>query len=129
MSDPIVDLVDFSGVAPLAGAPCADSGRYMIMCRPGLIDPGLANVAFPSLAEGDVADLQWPYLRKDAPAHLAAGPARNVRNPYIGVLSIDEATLLHNNALPFTGERATGDRLSLWLVERPIWSRRGSIST
>jgi hypothetical protein len=101
MSEPIVKLVDFSGVAPLAGKPW--NGPRHDYVSPGLTDPGLMR-HFPSLAEGDVADLQWPYLRKDAP-HIWRRDLRGVRNPYIGVLSLDEATLLHNNALSFKGRR------------------------
>jgi len=102
MSEPIVELVDFSGVAPLQGEPW--KGPRLDYVSPGLVDPGLMRV-FPSLAEGDVAELLWPYLRKDAP-HIWRRDLRGKRNPYIGVLSLDEATLLHNNALPFRGKRA-----------------------
>jgi hypothetical protein len=102
MSDPIVELVDFAGVAPLQGEPWKGPRRDYV--SPGLVDPGLMR-AFPSLAEGDVAELQWPYLRKAAP-HIWRRDLRGRRNPFIGVLSLDEATLLHNNALPFKGQRA-----------------------
>ncbi len=104
MSDqnPIVGLVDFSAVAPVAKTLWPGPRRDYV--SPGLIDPGLMRF-FPSLQEGDVADLQWPYLRKDAP-HIWRRDLRGVRNPYIGVLSLDEASLLHNNALPFRGRRA-----------------------
>ena len=101
MSDPIVELVDFSGVAPQAGLPWLGP-RHDYIAR-DLTDPNLMRF-FPSLAEGDVADLQWPYLRKNAP-HIWRRDLRGVRNPYIGVLSLDEATLLHNSALPFKGFR------------------------
>ena len=99
--NPIVELVDFSGVEPVAKT--LWPGRRRDYVSPGLADPGLI-AKFPSLAEGDVADLQWPYLRKDAP-HIWRRDLRSRRNPYIGVLSLDEATLLHNNALPFRGRR------------------------
>lgn len=98
---PIVDLVDFSGVEPVSKTLWPGPRRDYV--SPGLTDPGLI-AKFPSLAEGDVADLQWPYLRKDAP-HIWRRDLRGQRNPYIGVLSLDEATLLHNNALPFKGRR------------------------
>ena len=99
--NPIVELVDFSAVEPVAKTLWPGPRRDYV--SPGLIDPGL-KAAFPSLAEGDVADLQWPYLRKHAP-HIGRRDLRGRRNPYIGVLSLDEATLLHNNALPFRGRR------------------------
>ena len=101
MSDPIVELVDFSAVEPVAKTLWPDPRRDYV--SPGLVDPGLLT-RFPSLAEGDVAELQWPYLRKDAP-HIWRRDLRGKRNPFIGVLSLDEATLLHNNALPFRGQR------------------------
>ncbi len=99
MSQP--EFLDFSHLAPLAKT--LWPGRRRDYVSPGLADPGLMRV-FPDLAEGDVADLQWPYLRKDAP-HIWRRDLRGVRNPYIGVLSLDEATLLYNNALPFKGKR------------------------
>jgi hypothetical protein len=103
MSDqsPIVELVDFSGVEPVSKS--LWPGRRRDYVSPGLADPSLI-AKFPSLAEGDVAELQWPYLRKDAP-HIWRRDLRGKRNPFIGVLSLDEATLLHNNALPFRGRR------------------------
>ncbi len=103
MSDlqPVVNLVDFSSVEPIAKT--LWPGRRRDYVAPGLTDPGLMRV-FPDLAEGEVADLQWPYVRKDAP-HIWRRDMRGRRNPYIGVLSLDEATLLHNNALPFRGKR------------------------
>jgi hypothetical protein len=101
MNEPIVELVDFSGVAPLQGEPWKGPRRDYV--SPGLEDPKLMRF-FPDLAEGDVAELQWPYLRKSAP-HIWRRDLRGKRNPFIGVLSLDEATLLHNNALPFRGRR------------------------
>jgi hypothetical protein len=100
MSQP--EFVDFFAVAPIAKTLWPGARRDYV--SPGLIDPGLMQF-FPDLAEGDVAELQWPYLRKDAP-HIWRRDLRGVRNPYIGVLSLDEATLLYNNALPFKGKRA-----------------------
>ncbi|MDE3176005.1 MAG: class I SAM-dependent methyltransferase, partial [Pseudomonadota bacterium] len=99
--NPIVELVDFSQIEPVAKTLWPGARRDYV--SPGLVDPGLIR-HFPSLEAGDVAELQWPYLRKDAP-HIWRRDRRGTRNPYIGVLSLDEATLLHNNALPFRGRR------------------------
>jgi hypothetical protein len=99
MSEP--DFLDFSDVAPISGRLWPGDRRDYV--SPGLTDPGLMRF-FPDLAEGDVAELQWPYLRKDAP-HVWRRDLRGRRNPFIGVLSLDEATLLYNNALPFAGRR------------------------
>jgi hypothetical protein len=100
MSQP--EFLDFSHLSPIAKRLWPGPRRDYV--SPGLTDPGLMRV-FPDLAEGDVAELQWPYLRKDAP-HIWRRDLRGRRNPYIGVLSLDEATLLYNNALPFKGKRA-----------------------
>ncbi len=97
----IVEFVDFSHIEPVAKTSWPGKRRDYV--SPGLVDPGLLAL-FPSVQEGDVADLQWPYLRKDAP-HIWRSDRRSQRNPYIGVLSLDEATVLHNNALPFARQR------------------------
>lgn len=96
-----VEFVDFSGIEPVAKTTWPGA-RYDYV-SPGLVDPSLMR-AYPSVREGDVADLQWPYLRKNAP-HIWRSDSRSLRNPYIGVLSLDEATLLHNNALSMKGRR------------------------
>ena len=103
MSDlnPIVELVDFSDIEPVSKTLWPGPRRDYV--SPGLVDPGLIG-GFPSLAEGVVAELEWPYVRKDAP-HIWRRDLRSKRNPFIGVLSLDEATLLQNNALPFRGRR------------------------
>jgi hypothetical protein len=97
----LVEIVDFSAVEPVWKTIWPGQRRDYV--SPGLIDPGLAPL-FPSLRIGDVADLEWPYLRKDAP-HIWRSDARGLRNPYIGVISLDEATVLHNNALTMRGKR------------------------
>ncbi len=96
-----VEYVDFSGVEPVSKTSWPGARRDYV--SPGLKDPGLI-AAFPSLTARDPAPLQWPYLRKDAP-HIWRSDARSLRNPDIGVLSLDEATLLHNNALTMAGRR------------------------
>jgi hypothetical protein len=97
----LVEFVDFSGVEPVAKTLWPGARRDYV--SPGLVDPKLAE-AFPSLEIGDVSTLQWPYLRKNAP-HIWRSDARSLRNPFIGVLSLDEATLLHNNARQMGGLR------------------------
>ena len=96
-----VEFVDFSKVEPVSKFIWAGERRDYV--SHGLVDPHLAPL-FPSVQPGDVTTLQWPYLRKDAP-HVWRSDRRSHRNPYIGVLSLDEATVLHNNALPFKGRR------------------------
>ena len=102
MANAFVEFVDFSNVEPVSKTSWAGERRDYV--SPGLVDPGLIR-AYPSVTVGDPATLQWPYVRKDAP-HIWRYDARSHRNPFIGVLSLDEATVLHNNALPFAGRPA-----------------------
>jgi hypothetical protein len=96
-----VEFVDFSNVEPVSKTVWPGERRDYV--SPGMVRPDLA-AAFPDLAVGDPATLQWPYLRKDAP-HIWRSDARSHRNPYIGVLSVDEAATLYNNALRSSGKR------------------------
>ena len=96
-----VEFVDFSNVEPVSKTIWPGARRDYV--SPGLVDPRLISL-FPSLTVGDVSTLQWPYLRKDAP-HIWRSDSRSHRNPYIGVLSLDEATVLYNNALTMRGRR------------------------
>jgi hypothetical protein len=96
-----VEFVDFSDVEPVSKTVWPGERRDYV--SPGMARPDL-SAAFPDLAIGDPATLEWPYLRKDAP-HIWRSDARSHRNPYIGVISVDEAATLHNNALPFRGRR------------------------
>lgn len=96
-----VEFVDFSAETPVSRE--AFAGERYDYVSPGLANPELLK-AYPSVEVGDVAELTWPYLRKDAP-HRWRRDARSRRNPYIGVLSLDEATVLFNNARGFAGGR------------------------
>src|SRR5664279_3804474 len=96
-----VEHVDYSDVEPVSKTSWTGA-RYDYVSR-GLEPPDLL-AAFPSLTARDPAPLQWPYLRKDAP-HIWRSDARSWRHPDIGVLSIDEASVLFNNALAFSGAR------------------------
>ena len=67
----------------------------------GLKDPGLAEKV-PSLTVGDPTKVAWPFLRHGVP-HVWRTDNR-ASKPNIGVLSHEEAVLLHNFALPFAGK-------------------------
>jgi len=69
---------------------------------PGIQDPGLLHT-FTHLSATDPSRVAWPYLRREVP-HLWRTDSRSVK-PNIGVLSLDEAVLLHAAALPFRGHR------------------------
>ena len=71
---------------------------------PGLTDPQLLKY-FPTLEAVDPTLVRWPYLRYRAP-HLWRIDRRADPHMPIGVLSLEEALLLHNLAKPFSGRRA-----------------------
>jgi predicted O-methyltransferase YrrM len=59
-----------------------------------------ADPYFPHLTLGDRLPISWPYLRKEVPHNWYV----DQRSPYVGFLSRDEAHLLHNIALEFSGK-------------------------
>jgi glycosyltransferase involved in cell wall biosynthesis len=70
------------------------------------VAPGLAVVrpdaCFPNVVRADPRPHPWPYLRREIPHAWYV----DRRWPIVGLLSRDEALLLHNAALPFRGRRA-----------------------
>lgn len=70
------------------------------------ISPGLAIVqpdsAFPFMGLGNLNLSDWAYLRREIPHNWYV----DVRQPSIGFLSRDEASILYNTALQFQGKRA-----------------------
>lgn len=68
----------------------------------GLRDPNLIRY-FPTLVANDPRRNKWPFLRSAA-AHIWRTDERSV-NQNIGVLSLEEAILLHNLASPYAGQR------------------------
>lgn len=69
---------------------------------PGVQDPGLLPT-FTHLSVTDPSRVGWPFLRKEVP-HLWRTDSRSTK-ANIGVLSLDEAVLLHAAAIPFQGQR------------------------
>lgn len=69
---------------------------------PNLTDPALLP-SFTHLVRSNPMRIQWPYLRQQVP-HIWRTDSR-AEKPMIGVLSVDEAVLLYNAALPFAGSR------------------------
>ena len=98
----ILPHVDFSDQAPISRFTVPQAQRYDY-ASPSLKRANLLPL-FPSLEARDPAALTWPWLRKDAP-HLWRADKRSLRNPDIGVQSLEEAELLYNNALQFAGRR------------------------
>lgn len=68
----------------------------------GLSNPNLLRY-FPSLTANDPRRNKWPYLRSAAP-HIWRTDERSI-NQNIGVLSLEEAIVLHHLALPYAGQR------------------------
>lgn len=77
------------------------------------ISPGLQVVrpdaSFPHMRPGDALHHPWKYLRRDVPHFWYA----DERFPLMGFLNRDEATLLHNIALPWARKRAL--EIGSWL--------------
>ena len=73
--------------------------------RPGgLIDPTLL-AQFPTATSGDMASASWPFLRLQVP-HVWRTHSRHVSSFQTGLISIEEALILHNVARGFAGHRA-----------------------
>lgn len=101
---PMLSAVDYTGhvgIKPPAPPPPVQN-RYDY-APPGLVDPELLP-AFPSLMISDPNPVGWPWLRKNTP-HIWRTDQRS-KKKQIGVLSYEEAVLLHNLAKPFAGEPA-----------------------
>src|SRR5947209_8730027 len=77
------------------------------------ISPGLRVVMpdahFPLMRPGDRLSHPWKYLRREVPHHWYV----DERYPLMGFMNRDEATILHNIALQFTGRPAL--EIGAWL--------------
>ncbi|MEM7546021.1 MAG: class I SAM-dependent methyltransferase [Pseudomonadota bacterium] len=82
--------------------PPAVAHRYDYV-PPHFQDPELLS-SFPSLLVTDPGRVKWPWLRQNTP-HLWRTDGRSSKS-LIGVLSYEEAIVLHNLALPFAGSSA-----------------------
>lgn len=60
----------------------------------------LPDFAFTHLIKGNVSDSSWAYLRRDIPHNWYV----DSRNPTVGFVSRDEASILYNTALMFKGK-------------------------
>jgi Macrocin-O-methyltransferase (TylF)/Methyltransferase domain len=101
---PLLQRVDYTGrmaVRPRRAAPASDV-RYDYHPQ-GLVSSPVAAL-FPTVVPGDPRTIPWPYLRTEVP-HLWRFDTRSIRDPQTGVLSVEEAELLYNNALQFKGKR------------------------
>lgn len=70
------------------------------------VSPNLQNIkldpAFPYMIIGNTDQQSWQYLRREIPHNWYV----DQRHPFVGFLSRDEAHILYNTALKFTGKRA-----------------------
>ncbi len=69
---------------------------------PGLVAPNLLRF-FPTLVPGNLRRNKWNYLRDTAPHRWRIDDRSASKG--IGVLSVEEATLLYNLAIPLAGRR------------------------
>ena len=104
---PLFHFIDYTGrlvvkPAPRKLNPSRGMPRYDYLA-PGLEHPNLIE-RFPELVERDPSTIDWRYLRKQVP-HIWRSDARANDLPDTGVISVDEADLLYNNALSFAGKR------------------------
>ncbi|WP_436644438.1 class I SAM-dependent methyltransferase [Microbaculum sp. FT89] len=103
-SKPLLQPVDYTGRLAIK----TDEPTKPLIERYDYVPPGLAKIdlspAFENLRPGDPTRINWPYLRHRVP-HIWRSDA-DEKLSRIGVLSVEEALLLHNLALPFRGERA-----------------------
>jgi hypothetical protein len=60
------------------------------------------DACFPHMGMGDRAACSWVWMRREIPHNWYC----DLRRPYIGFLTRDEAHLLYNSALQFRGKRA-----------------------
>ena len=83
------------------------------MPRHDYVSPNLKQImpdaAFPHMAVGDPAACPWPFLRRNVPHNWYV----DRRSPGVGFVSRDEANLIYNIALPFSGQRAL--EIGCWL--------------
>ena len=100
---PFLMPIDFAGRIFVRTEPTRSPApnRYDYV-PPGLVDPNLL-AHFPHLQAIDPERIKWPYLRAHAP-HRWRVDRRAFSGPAIGVLSVEEAVLVHNLALPFRGK-------------------------
>lgn len=83
-------------------SPLESTPRYDYV-PPGLEEAGLLPL-FPTLTVSDPFRIPWMHLRPYVPHHWRTD-SRNVHQGPTGVLSVEEASLLFNNARVFRGRR------------------------
>jgi hypothetical protein len=102
---PFLQLSDETGRIAIKPSRKGESGP---MHRYDYHAPGLKRAqllgCFPELVARDAEEIDWAYLRREVP-HIWRSDARARRQPNTGAISLEEAELLYNNALPFAGKR------------------------
>lgn len=98
---PLFHKIDYTGRMAIKPASRRRPPERYDYYSPSLVRAGLL---FPSLLVRDPEPIDWPYLRKAAP-HIWRTDSRSLRLPDTGVLSVEEAEILYNAALPMAGRR------------------------
>lgn len=89
------------------------SGNRDLLPLGDYVSPNLQVVrpdaAFPFMVQGDKLIVQWPWFRANIPHNWYV----DSRVPFIGFVSRDEASILYNTGLMFSGKR--GIEIGCWL--------------
>ncbi|MBE9119553.1 glycosyltransferase [Tychonema sp. LEGE 07199] len=84
-----------------------------VLHRADYVSPGFQIIRpdcyFPNMILTDPNTSDWPYLRREIPHNWYA----DKRYPFIGFLNRDEAHILYNTALQFSGKKAL--EIGCWL--------------
>ncbi|MDE2442144.1 MAG: class I SAM-dependent methyltransferase, partial [Betaproteobacteria bacterium] len=102
---PYLHYIDYTGrlaIKPESTSNNLPTNRYDYHA-PGLQRADLLD-CFPELVARDLSVIDWIYLRRQVP-HIWRSDTRARRQPNTGAISVEEAELLYNNALPFAGRR------------------------
>lgn len=103
-SIPFLQRIDYTGRIGIR----TDDSEPPLELRYDYVPPGLENPEllerFPALTVSDPTKSHWKYLRRSSP-HYWRVDARNLHDVSTGVLSVEEALLLYNNALAFQNSR------------------------
>ena len=91
-------------VNPMARRDCGNAQRGLAVPSGDYVSPGLEvilpDAAFPNMVIGSTTGNSWPYLRRD----IAHNWYVDQRDPTVGFVNRDEATILYHTARRFAGQ-------------------------
>ncbi len=86
----------------------------------GNLDAPVLDHLFPNMIEADKSESTWPYFRKEIDHPFRV----DRRNPTVGFINRDEASVLFSNAQAFAGHGGIRDWRMARLVNRASRRRR-----